>query len=131
LDQISDDEEIGNVTADGANDTRRWHSAIIARSGTAIIPIRKSGRPWKEDCTATRARNETLRATRQYGQTFWKRWTRYHALSRAEAEMRSLKSFGDRTAARDPNRQTADIHIRVALINHFNALGTAEIFRVA
>ncbi len=30
-----------------------------------------------------------------------------------------------------PDRQTAEIHIRVALISHFNALGTAEIVHVA
>jgi hypothetical protein len=119
------------VTADGAYDTRRCHGAIIARGGTAIIPIRKNGRPWKEDCPAARARNETLRATRHFGRAFWKRWTGYHARSRAEARMRCLKSFGERIAVRDPDRQTAEIHIRVALINRFNALGTAEIVRVA
>jgi hypothetical protein len=54
----------------------------------------------------------------------------YHARSRAEAKMRCLKSFGERIAARDPDRQTAEIHIRVALINRFNALGTAEIVHV-
>jgi hypothetical protein len=42
-----------------------------------------------------------------------------------------LKSFGERIAARDPDRQTAEIHIRIALMNRFNALGTAEIVRVA
>lgn len=99
--------------------------------GTAIIPIRKNGRPWKEDCPASRVRNETLRATRHYGRAFWKRLTGYHARSRAEAKMRCLKSFGERIAARDPERQTAEIHIRVALINRFNAIGTAEIVRVA
>lgn len=131
LGQIPQDEDIGTVTADGAYDTRRCHSAIIARGGTAIIPIRKNGRPWKEDCPAARARNETLRATRHYGRAFWKRWAGYHARSRAEAKMRCLKSFGERIAARDPDRQTAEIHIRVALINRFNALGTAEVARVA
>ncbi len=30
-----------------------------------------------------------------------------------------------------PDRQTAEIHIRVALINRFNALDTADIVRVA
>ena len=45
--------------------------------------------------------------------------------------MRCLKAFGERIMARDPDRQTAEIHIRVALINHFNALGTADIVRVA
>ncbi|MBL3587902.1 hypothetical protein JMM61_21640, partial [Rhodovulum sulfidophilum] len=67
--------------------------AIIVRGATAIIPVRKNGRPWKEDCPAALAfvlgpmadigspRNETLRATRYYGRAFWKRWTGYHARS--------------------------------------------------
>ena len=42
-----------------------------------------------------------------------------------------LKSFGERIASRDPDRQTAEVHIRIALMNRFNALGTAEIERVA
>ncbi|SFB15049.1 hypothetical protein SAMN05421688_3262, partial [Poseidonocella pacifica] len=33
--------------------------------------------------------------------------------------------------ARDPDRQTAEIHVRIALMNRFNALGSAEIIRVA
>jgi len=41
---------------DGAHDTRGCYSAIIARFGTAIIPIRKNGRPWNKDCSAARAR---------------------------------------------------------------------------
>lgn len=67
LDQIPTEEPIGTVTADGAYDTRRCHTAITERRGTPIIPIRRNGRPWKEDCPAARARNETLRATRHYG----------------------------------------------------------------
>ncbi len=45
--------------------------------------------------------------------------------------MRCLKSFAERIMARDPDRQTAEIHIRIALMNRFNALGTAEMIRVA
>ena len=131
LDQIPESEPIGTVTADGAYDSRRCHSAIIERDAVPIIPIRKNGREWKEDCPAARSRNETLRATRHYGRAFWKRWTGYHARSRIEAKMRCLKAFGERIAARDPDRQTAEVQIRIALINRFNALGTAEIVRVA
>ena len=131
LDQIPEGEEIGTVTADGAYDTRRCHTAIIDRQATAIIPIRKTGRLWKEDCLAAQARNETLRATRYYGRAFWKRLTGYHARSRIDAKMRCLKAFGDRIAARDPDRQTAEIQIRAALLNRVPALGTAEIVRVA
>ena len=45
--------------------------------------------------------------------------------------MRCLKSFGERIMARDPDRQTAEVHIRVALMNRFNALGKADIVRLA
>ena len=41
-----------------------------------------------------------------------------------------LKAFGERSVATDPDRQTAEIHIRVAVRNRFNALGTAEFVRV-
>ncbi len=67
LDQIPEGEDIGTVTADGAYDTRRCHGAVIARGGTAIIPIRRKGRAWKEDCPAAKARGEILRATRHRG----------------------------------------------------------------
>ena len=131
LDQIPQDQPIGTVTADGAYDTRRCHTAIIERGGTAIIPIRRNGRAWKEDGPAASARNEILRATQYFGRALWKRLTGYHARSRAEAKMGCLKSFGDRLMARDPDRQTAEIHVRVALMNRFSALGQAEIVRVA
>lgn len=45
--------------------------------------------------------------------------------------MRCLKAFGERVAARNPDRQTAEIHFRITIINRFNALGTAEIVRAA
>ena len=45
--------------------------------------------------------------------------------------MRCLKAFGERIASRDPDRQAAEVQTRIALINRFNALGSAEIERVA
>lgn len=45
--------------------------------------------------------------------------------------MQCLNAFGEGFAARDPDRQTAEIQIRVALLmNRFPALGKAEIVRV-
>jgi hypothetical protein len=70
LGQIPECEKIGTVTDDGAYDMRRCHTVIINQQATAIIPIRKNGGPWKEDCPAAIARNETLRATRHYGRAF-------------------------------------------------------------
>jgi hypothetical protein len=130
LDQIPDDEQIGSVTADGAYDTRRCHTAILEHNAKAIIPIRKNGRLWREDCPAAIARNTILRDVREEGRAAWMRRNGYHVRSRAEAKMRCLKAFEERIAARDPDRQPAEIHIRVAIINRFNALGTAEVARV-
>lgn len=131
LDRIPPDEQIDTVTGDGAHDTRRCHAAILERGGAAVIPIRRNGRQWREGRPAAKARNGILRATQRPGRTIWKRWSGYHLRSGIEAEMRCLKAFGERIASRDPDRQTAEIHIRVALMNRFNALGTAEIERVA
>ena len=110
LGQIPEGEDIGTVTADGAYDTRRCHTAIVNRHATLVIPIRKNGRPWKEGCPAAIARNETLRATRHYGRAFWKRWTGYHVRSRIEAKMRCLKACGERIAAKDPDCRNPDPH---------------------
>lgn len=60
LEQTPDDEQIGTVTGDGPFDARRCHTAILERGGTAIIPIRKNGRRWREDCPAEKARNDIL-----------------------------------------------------------------------
>ena len=67
LNQIPPAEQIGTVIGDGAFDTRRCHTAILDRGGTAVIPIRRNGRLWKEDCPAARARNDILWATRRFG----------------------------------------------------------------
>ncbi len=101
LDQIPPDERIGTVTGDGAFDTRRCHTAIVDRGGTADIPIRRNGRLWKEDCPAALAivlgpmadivspRNDILRTSKRFGRANWKHWSGYHVRSRIEAKMRS------------------------------------------
>ena len=49
----------------------------------------------------------------------------------AGQRMPYLQSFGERIAARDPDCQIPEIQIRIVLMNRCNALGTAEIVRVA
>ena len=41
--------------------------------------------------------------------------------------MSGLKAFGERIMSRDPDRQTAEIPIRIAPMNRFDAFGRAEI----
>ena len=131
LAQIPTGEEIETVTADGACDTRRCHAAILEHGAEPIIPIRRNGRAWKPDCPAAISRNEILRATRCLGRSIWKKWTGYHARSRVEAQMNRLKLLGDRIMSRDPDRQTAEIQIRIAIMNRCSALGRADIEAIA
>jgi hypothetical protein len=72
-----------------------------------------------------------LRTTRHLGRALWKKWAGYHVRSRVEAQMNCLKLFGERIMSRDPDRQTAEIQIRIAIMNRFSALGRAEIEAVA
>lgn len=120
-------EEIGPLTTDGAHDMRRCHKGSIPRQAPVIILIRKNGRPWTADCPAALARSETLHATGHDGGAFWQLWTAYHVRSRIRARMRCLWTFGEAISAKDPDRQTAEIQIRIVLMNRFCALGTAEI----
>ena len=131
LAQIPPDQAIGQVTADGAYDTRPCHAAIAARQARAVIPTRRNGRPWKETTPGAEARNEILRATRRLGRTIWRSWSGYHRRSRVEAKMRCLKLLGERLMARDFDRQTTELHIRAALLNRFTRLGIPETQRVA
>ena len=130
LTQIPEREGIETITADGAYDTRRCLDAILARGAESIIPVRRNGRMWMPDCPAAIWRNETLRTTQRLGRGLWKRWSGYHARSRIEAQMNRLKLFGDRIVSRDPDRQVAEIHIRIAIMNRCSAMGMAEIERV-
>ena len=106
LSQVPDDVDIGTVTADGTCDTRRCHSAMIAHGATAfghsLEPSAIGLEPMAPPWATVRARNETQHTTRHHGRAVWKRWTGYHIRRCAETRIRGL-----------------------------NALGTAEIVRVA
>lgn len=131
LSQIPANETVETVTADGAYDTRRCHAAILERGAEPIIPIRRNGRAWKPDCPAAISRNDILKATRRLGHSIWKKWVGYHARSRVEAQMNRLKLCGERIMSRDPDRQTAEIQIRIAIMNRCSVLGRAAVEAVA
>ena len=130
LAQISDDQPIGKVSADGAYDTRACHEAIATRNAIAVIPTRRNGRPWKEDTPGAQARNDILRVTRRLGRTIWRRWSGYHRRSLVETKMHCFKLLGERVRSRDFDRQVAELQIRAAILNRFTALGTPITQRV-
>ena len=73
---------------------RGCHAAIAARDTCAVIPARKTARPWLENTPGALARNDTVRATRRLGRTIWRRWCGYHRRSLVETRMRCLRRLG-------------------------------------
>lgn len=140
--QIPGDEKIGTVPAHSAYDTRRGHKALADQQGTAFIPIRRNGRLWKEDCTRQKRHPERHPILRTGVLEMLDGIPRPQP-DRDQASrdiapqcpagqwIRCLKSLGERVMTRDPDRQAAETHIRIALMNRFNELGTAEIVRIA
>ena len=96
LNQIPLDQEIANITADGAYDTRKCQDAIAERGAAAVIPPRKNAKPWKADSAGAFARNEALRVSKYLGRTLWRRWSGYHRRSRVETKMHCVKLPGQR-----------------------------------
>lgn len=123
LDQIPVEQEIGSVTADGAYDTRKCHDAIANRGANAVVPPRKNAKPWKPDTAGAIARNEALRASKYLGRALWRKWSGHHRRSRAETKMHCMKLLGQRLMAQHPDRQVAELQLRVAAMNGFAALG--------
>jgi len=124
LAQFPQEEEIATVTAGGACDTRACHDAIAARGMAAIIPPRRTARPWKPDTAGARARNEILRASRHLGRALWRNLSGSHCRSRVETKMNCVKLLGQRLMSRNFDRQVAEVQIRVAVRNRFTAPGT-------
>lgn len=117
---------VGSVTAEGACGTRACHAAIAAREAGAAIPLRRNGRPWQGGHTRSAgaqrdpARKPPLRPDGP------------EALARASAttpgrgEDAVPELPGERLMARDLDRQTAGLQLRIVLMNRFSALGTPE-----
>ena len=123
LSQVPEGEPIASVTADGAYDGRACRDAIALRGADAIILPRRNTKPWKKDSSGARGRNEDLRVMKHFGRTLWRRWSSYRRRSRVETKMNCLKLLGQRHTARDFDRQSAELQVRIAILNRFTALG--------
>ena len=118
---------------DGAYDGRACRDAIADRGAEAIIPPRRNAKPWKTDSPGAGARNEALRAIERLGRTIWRRWSGDHRRSHVGTRpfetcpagqwMNCMKLLGQNLAARDFERQTAELHIRIAILDRSTTLG--------
>jgi len=131
LAQIPPDEALASVSADGAYDTRACHEAIAQRDAQAGNPPRKNGKPWKTNSVGASVRNEALKACDRLGWAIWKKWSGYHRRSLVKTKMHCLKRLGERVMARTFERQVAEWHVRVALLNRFTQLARPTTVPVA
>jgi Transposase DDE domain len=132
LGQVED--EIKQVSADGAYDSRDCYDAIRGRKARAAIPPRKRARIWRHGNTKgeRHIRDENLRAIRRTGRAQWKRESGYHRRSLAETAVFRVKMiFGERVSARSFDGQAAQLLVRCAALNRMTHLGMPDSYAVA
>lgn len=68
-------------------------------------------------------RNESLRAGQRTGHGIWKKWSGHNRRSLVATKMHCFNCLGERVMARTFERQVTELHVRVALLNHFTRPG--------
>lgn len=127
------DEEIGQVSGDGAYERRSCYEAIYARHARATIPLQRNAKIWQHGNTKAErlARDQNLRRIRQVGRAAWKRERGYHRRSLAETTMCRLKTiFSERRTAHGSGGQAAQVLVRCAALNRMTQLGRPDSYRV-
>jgi IS5 family transposase len=127
------EEEILQVSGDGAYDRRGCYDAIRQRRARAAIPPQHNAKIWQHGNTKAErlARDENLRRIRQIGRAAWKRECGYHRRSLAETTMFRLKTiFGDRVSARSFAGQATQVLVRCATLNRLTQLGMPDSYVV-
>lgn len=118
LDQV--DDEIKQVTADGAYDHRHCYDEIAQRGAKAVISPRTDAVIWQPgNCNAPpHPRDENLRYIRRHGRKNWKRDFNYHRRSLAETTMFRLKAiFGGKLRSRKFDNQAVELLLQCAALN--------------
>ena len=118
LDAIEDD--LAQVSADGAYDGRNCYEAIQERHSKAAIPPRKNAKVWQHGNAKLdpHPRDQNLRLIRKHGRPKWKRLVNYHRRSIAETTMFRFKTiFGPQAAARTFDNQVAELKLKAKALN--------------
>jgi hypothetical protein len=131
LGQIPD--SIGQVSGDGAYDTRACYEAVLERGATPVFLPRRTARL----CAATdptgwrAARNRILQQIRVHGRSAWRVCSGYTRQSIAENTMfRFKRLFGGRLWARRLMTQRVEAGVKCATLNRMTQLGMPETVRV-
>jgi IS5 family transposase len=120
------DDELSQVSADGAYDSRNCYDVIRERKARAAIPPQKRAHIWQHGNSKAERhiRDENLRQIRRVGRAAWKRESNYHRRSLAETQVFRVKMiFGERVSARSFEGQAAQLLVRCAALNRMTHLG--------
>ncbi|NJN49267.1 MAG: IS5 family transposase [Alkalinema sp. RL_2_19] len=118
LDGIEDD--IEQVSADGAYDHRHCYDEITERQAKPVIPPRQDAVIWQHGNgkAPPHPRDENLRYIRKHGRKKWKRDANYHRRSLAETTMFRFKTiFGGKLRSRKFDNQAAELLLQCAVLN--------------
>lgn len=130
----ANEEEIEQVSADGAFDRKKVYQALEKRKiKRAAIPPRKGAKIWKHGNTQgeRHVRDENLRGVRKHGKPKWKREANYHRRSLAETGVFRFKTiFSDKLQSRTQDNQFQEMIIKCALLNRMTHLGMPESYKV-
>jgi transposase len=131
LERIEDD--IEQVSADGADDTCTCHDVIRDRGAKAVIPPRKGAKIWVHGNTKAERhqRDENLRQIRRKGRKRWKQDSLYHRRSISETGMFRFKTtFGDRLSSRNFDNQAREMFVKCAALNKMMQLCKPDSYAV-
>jgi hypothetical protein len=124
VEQIED--EIEQVSADGAYDTSDCYDTLTQRGAKPVIPPRKNAVIWQHGNRKAppHPRDENLRSIRRHGRKKWKRDTNYHRRSLSETAMfRQKVTFGGRVRSRKFDNQATELLCQCAMLNRMIHLG--------
>lgn len=130
LDQLSKEQDLSQVSADGAYDRRMCYETLVGRDVPRIsIPPQHNARIWQHGNTRAEplARDQNIRRIRKIGRARWKAQSGYHRRSLSETAMFRLKSiFGDRVSARLFTNQRTHLLLRLKALNRMTTLGMPD-----
>ena len=130
LEQIPD--PIGQVSGDGAYDTRACYEAVLQRGAVPTFVPRRTAQPCAaKDPTGWRAaRNRILQQIETYGRSAWQVLSGYTRQSIAENTVFRFKVlFGGRLWARGLETQRTEARIKCSVLNRMTRLGMPEPMR--
>jgi hypothetical protein len=131
LEQIPD--PIGQVSGDGAYDTRACYEAVLQRGATPVFVPRRTAQPCPtSDPTGWRAaRNRILQQIAVQGRSAWRARSGYTRQSIAENSMFRFKMlFRGQLRARGRESQRTEAVVKCAVLNRMTRLGMPETRRI-